>query len=510
MQQQAGVMLGDILAQVARDAPERVLLVEGEYRLTAGELDVKARALAAALLAEAAPGSTVAFMLPNWHEAAIVYLGATLAGMVVLPILPSLRDRDLAFALGDSNSRFVFIPSEFRGFDYVGMLSRVCAGLENPPKIVVLRGEAGGHVPFEALLTGAGALPKVDPGAVRMMMYTSGTTGRSKGVLHTHETLGALIRQIGQHWLAQPGDRFLVASPISHIGGSIYAFECPLMLGTTAILMERWDADEAVRLAGTHRWTHMAGATPFLEQLLAASRNADTHLPDMKLFICGGAAVPPSLIRSAADWFANAQVTRVYGSTETPVATVGSIGPGERDHAADTDGRAGLADIRIADHPAAPPGEGEIRVKGPQMFVGYLHAEDNASAFDEQGYFCTGDLGRWVAGDHLVVTGRAKDIIIRNGENISAKEVEDILLAHPAISEIAVVGIPDPRTGERAVAVIVPDGDALLELADLSVWLDASGLARFKYPERVVLVETLPRNDAGKVLKNRLRDSISE
>ncbi len=181
-----------------------------------------------------------------------------------------------------------------------------------------------------------------------MMLYTSGTTGRPKGVLHSHNSLHALICQLRDNWQIDPGDKFLVPSPIAHIGGSIYAFECPLLLGTTAVLMERWDADDAVALLQAEHCTHMAGATPFLEQILAAAERARaTRLPDLKVFICGGASVPPSLIRRAAHYFDRALVTRVYGSTEVPVTTVGATTAGDIDHAADTDGRAGIAEIKL-------------------------------------------------------------------------------------------------------------------------------------------------------------------
>ena len=502
--------LADALRHAAETTPDRLLIIDGEHRLDARSLHDQATALAQALLARAPIGSVVSFMLPNWHEAAVIYLAATLAGMVAHPILPSLRDRDLAFALQDAKSRVVFIPAEFRKHDYAGMLSRVAAQLPAPPEIVVLRGEAGPHTPYETLLAGdpAQALPVLDPDALRMMLYTSGTTGRPKGVLHSHNSLHALLRQIGRHWLVEPGDRFLVPSPISHIGGSIYAFEAPLLLGTTVILMERWNAEDAIRLAATEHWTHMAGATPFLQQLLDAAHQAGSRLPDLKVFICGGASVPPSLIREAAGSFERAVVTRVYGSTEVPVTTVGSLDRADVDSAAETDGRPGLAEIKLAEHPAAPPGEGEIRARGPQMLVGYLHEEDEADAFDAEGYFRTGDLGRWDRGDHLVVTGRAKDIIIRSGENIAPKEVEDILIHHPAIAEIAIVGLPDPRTGERACAVIVPGPRPAPSVADLAVYLEAQGLAKFKIPEQVVLRDSLPRNDAGKVQKDRLRTAI--
>ena len=502
--------LADALQRAAQQTPERVLIVDAECRVDARTLHAQATALAQAMLARAPVGSVVSFMLPNWHEAATIYLAATLAGMVAHPVLPSLRDRDLAFALQDAESRMIFIPATFRNHDYAGMLSRVVALLPSPPEVVVLRGDAGPHTRYEELLNGdpVRTLPVLDPDAVRMMLYTSGTTGRPKGVLHSHNSLHALLRQIGRHWLVEPGDRFLVPSPISHIGGSIYAFEAPLLLGTTAILMERWSAEDAVRLAASHHWTHMAGATPFLQQLLGAARKSGARLPDLKVFICGGASVPPSVIRAAAGYFERAVVTRVYGSTEIPVTTIGSLDRADLDSAADTDGRPGSAEIRLAAHPAAPPGEGEICARGPQMLVGYLHAEDEAGAFDEDGYFRTGDLGRRARGDHLVVTGRAKDIIIRSGENIAPKEVEDILIHHPAIAEIAIVGLPDPRTGERACAVIVPGQGPPPGVADIAAYLEAQGLARFKIPEQVVLRDSLPRNDAGKVLKDRLRAAI--
>jgi acyl-CoA synthetase (AMP-forming)/AMP-acid ligase II len=502
--------LAEALDRAVAKAPERVLIVDGAIRLDGRTLQLQATALAQAMLARAPGGGVVSFMLPNWHEAAVIYMAATLAGIVAHPILPSLRDRDLAFALQDAESRMIFIPSQFRNYDYAALLSRVAAQIPAPPEVVVVRGEAGPHTPYEALLAGdpRQALPVLEPDAVRMLLYTSGTTGRPKGVMHTHNSLHALVRQIGEHWRVAPGDAFLVPSPISHIGGSIYAFETPLLLGATAVLMDRWDAEAAVKLAGTERWTHMAGPPAFLESLLTAAREADDRLPDLKVFGCGGASVPPSLIRDAAGWFERVVVTRIYGSTEVPLATMGSLAKDDLDGAADTDGRPGIAEIRLAEHPAAPPGEGEIRVRGPQMLAGHLHPEDDAGAFDEAGFFRTGDLGRWENGDHLVVTGRAKDIIIRLGENIAPKEVEDLLVRHPAIAEIAIVGLPDPRTGERACAVIVPAAGHTIGVREIAGYLAAQGVAKFKIPEQVVLTDALPRNDAGKVLKDRLRAAI--
>jgi acyl-CoA synthetase (AMP-forming)/AMP-acid ligase II len=495
----------DALARAAREEPDRILIIDGDTRLSAAALYDQASRLAQAMLARFAPGSVVSFMLPNWHEAAVIYMGATLAGMVANPILPSLRDHDLRFTLADVGTRMIFVPQTFRGYDYAAMMDRVTATMEQPPETVVVRGEPDRHTPYPQLLAegGTAPLPVIDADDVRMVMYTSGTTGRPKGVLHTHNSLNALIRQIGAHWLVEPGDRFLVPSPISHIGGSIYAFEAPLLLGSTAILMEKWDPVDAVGIMVDQRCTHMAGATPFLQALLAAARAAGTRLPDLKLFICGGASVPPPLIREASALFERAIVSRVYGSTELPVTTVGVIDRADIDHAAETDGRPGIATVIIA-------ADGEIRARGPQMMVGYFREEDDASGFDAQGYYRTGDQGAWVDGNHLVVTGRIKDLIIRNGENISPKEIEDLLVGHVGIAEIAIVGIPDPRTGERAIAVIVAQDGATPDVAAIGDYLSAQGVARFKYPEGVVLWEALPKNDAGKVLKQAIRSTLTQ
>jgi acyl-CoA synthetase (AMP-forming)/AMP-acid ligase II len=498
--------LAEALAEAARRTPQRILLIDGALTLTAAQLHERADRLARVLAARMPRGSVVSFMLPNWHEAAVLYLATTLAGMVAHPILPSLRDRELRFMLEDANSRMIVVPGTWRGHDYAAMLGRVVRELPSPPEVVVARAEGAlaQGLAFETLASGAAraALPALNPDAVRMILYTSGTTGRPKGVLHTHNSLNALTRQIGDHWRVEPSDVFLVPSPVSHIGGSVYAFEAPVLLGATAVLMDRWDAAEAVRLAALHRCTHMAGATPFLDQMLASAQAASERLPDLKVFICGGASVPPTLIRHASDWFAHAAVTRVYGSTEVPVTTVGAPWRRELRLAAETDGRPGIAEIRLAE-------DGEVCARGPQMLAGYLHPEDERDAFDADGFYRTGDLGRWSPEGCLIITGRAKDLIIRKGENIAPREVEDALAEHPSVLEAAVVGLPDPDTGERAWAVLVTRDEATPTVSDLADFLRGLGLAAFKLPEAVAVWPALPKNDAGKVLKHEIRATLA-
>jgi len=502
--------IGDAAAMLAAQEPDRVLVIDGEIRLTAGDLYQSARRLADAMRKRGiCRGDVVSFMLPNWHEACVVYLATALIGAVSHPLVTNFRNAELLFMLSDCKSKAIFIPAEFRRVDYRRMMAEVGGQMEGPPLVVVLRGDPGDGIGYDQLIAEGrpdATFDPVDPGAVRMILYTSGTTGRPKGVLHTHNTINADIVQLHRFWNRGGDARYLVASPISHIGGSLYAFEMPLLFRTSAVLMDMWDGAAAATLIEREQCTHMAGATPFLQHLLTSCRASGARLPSLRIFICGGASVPPSLIREATEWFNNCVATRVYGSTEVPTITLGSIDAGDTDHAAETDGKIGAARVII---PAADAeGVGELLAKAPQMLVGYHNIEDEAAAFDEAGYFRMGDLGRIVDEDYLVITGRQKDIIIRNGENISPKEIEDLLTLHPDVAEVSVIGLPSEKTGEMACAVVLPAGSARPTCADFAAFLTDFGIAKLKFPEHVVFRSDLPRNATGKVLKHVLRDEI--
>jgi acyl-CoA synthetase (AMP-forming)/AMP-acid ligase II len=503
---------GDLALRAMATEPERVIIIDERRQLTVRELVTEAQGLARSFVARGLkPGDVISIMLPNWHEATIIYLAATFAGLVANLILPNYRNNEVIFTLDDCGSRMIFVPETFRKFDYVEMMQDVNGKLRKQVEVVVLRGAARGATGYAALLAERhdDVLPVVDPDSVKMVMYTSGTSGRAKGVLHSHNTIAAAVTQIHRYWYVEAGDCYFVPSPISHIGGSLYAFELPLMAGTKVVLQEAWDPDAAVAAFETHGCTHMAGATPFLQALLASARKAGSRLPKLKVFICGGASVPASLIHEATAQFENCIVSRVFGCTEVPMITAGSMARGDVAHAAETDGKPGLCTVKLIGKDGQDTkDEGEILAIGPQMLLGYLRSEDEEGRFDEAGYFITGDLARLVDGEYLVITGRAKDIIIRNGENIAPKEVEDILILHPAIADISIVGLPDARTGEMACAVIVPEPGQRPDVNDLRDFLNARNVAKFKIPERVELRDSLPRNAAGKVLKNVLRDLL--
>lgn len=504
--------IGQRIAALAADDPDRLLVIDGDKHLLAGELYDKAQSLARQFVERGfKPGSVISFMLPNWHEACVIYLGATLAGLVAHPLVSAYREAELKFQLADSGSRMIFVPRRVRNSMIFDTAKAAIAESENPPEIVLVRDEEPGFASLDGLLAAksdAGLPAAVDPDAVRMIIYTSGTTGRPKGVLHTHNTLAATVGQLHRYWQANAGDCFFVPSPISHIGGSIYAFEFPILWGTVAVLQEMWDPEAAITLMEQHGCTHMAGATPFLQGLLAQGKARNIRLPKLKVFICGGASVPPTLIREANDWFEHSRVQRVFGSTEVPMITIGSFGEDDLEHAAETDGMIGIATVKLIDaNGNETKAEGEVLAKGAQMFLGYLRDEDNASSFDADGFFRTGDIAELVDGQYLRISGRAKDIIIRQGENIAPREVEELLLQHPDIADIAIVGLPSHKTGEMACAVIVPRGDAKPDVAVLRDFLEDKKLAKYKMPEQVVLWKELPRSGTGKVLKVQIRQT---
>lgn len=501
--------MGIDAARLAEKEPDRVLLDDGAGTLTAQTLFRSACKLADYFHhAGLNPGDLVAFMLPNWREAAIIYLAATMRGLAVCPIIMAYGEGELRHIMADSGCRTLFVAASYRDRDYAALAEKATAGLPCPPELVSVRSAGGqGDVPSLEELLGADYPPappfEVDPDSVKVVIYTSGTTGRPKAVMHSHNSLHATVRQVRDYWQAGPDDCFLVPSPIGHIGGSIYSFEYPILYRTKAVLQDVWDAGAAIELINRHGCTHMAGATPFLDQLLQAARTRRDRLPSLRLFICGGASVPPPLIRDAAQFFAQCHATRVYGSSEVPLTTVGWLDRTHPDAAADSDGRIGIATVRLV--------EGEILARGPQMLVGYKDRLDEEQAFTPDGYFRTGDLGELLPGNVLKITGRKKDIIIRNGENISPREVEDILVKHPGVAELCVVGMPDPRVGERVVAVAVRADTTTIapDLGELTDLLKRSGIAQFKYPEQLFWLSDLPRNATGKILKHEVKGLLA-
>ena len=503
--------IADQAIELAGDDPDFIAFVDGDETLTRAALLADAEALAVALHVRGLrPGDVIAFQLPNWREAAVINLAAALSGFVVNPIVPIYRDHEVSQMLGDCRARALFVPTVFRNFDYAGMAARISASLPALSHIFTLRGE--GQQDYATLIAeGRGrpfARPQVDPLGVKMVLYTSGTTGRPKGVLHSHVTLQRILRQSARYWGVAAGDAILMPSPVTHVSGFANGLEMPLVCGTRTVLMESWEAGAALDLIARHQVVGTVAATPFLVELAAAARKAGQRLPSLRFFACGGAAVPDDVIPAANAAFDNARAFRVFGSSEVPLVTFGW--PDDEHLAATTDGRLVDYQLRIVDgddHDLPPGREGEILARGPAMMLGYADADQTAEALTPDGYFRTGDLGVLAENGALTITGRKKDLIIRGGENISAREIEDVLHTHPSVREASVVAMPHPRLGEGVCAYVIARGPAP-SAAELASHVAESGLARQKIPERFEFVEDFPRTASGKIRKDRLREDV--
>lgn len=505
----AGETLSGRFSRSARANPSAIALID-ERQFTFEELDALSSSFAAALRERGiGPGDVVSAQLPNWWEAAVVLLGASRIGAVLNPLQMIYRQGELRFILRQNASKALIVPHAFRGFGYGAMVDEVAAVLPDAPLVITVRGP--GATRFEDLLKApAGEPPTVSPDDVCLLLYTSGTTADPKGALHTHNSLMRSAQDLVDLFRIHGGDRVFMASPVTHITGLLLGFLMPWSQGAGAVLMDQWDAERALDLILDHGCTFTGGAPPFIRGLIDAAKRRGLGPEDVPLTRgpCGGADVPPSLIREAADVL-GARFTRIYGSTEG-VTVTGAQADQPFAFAAESDGPPLPGhEIRIVDEAGrdvAPGTTGEILIRGPSNFVGYFDPALNADCFDEQGFFRMGDLGQWDADGCIRIQGRKKDIIIRNGENIAAKEVEDLLVTHEMVGEVALVGVPDPDTGERACAYVVPAQGAVPTLADLCGALETAQIARQKYPEYLVLVDALPKTASGKVQKFRLRD----
>jgi len=413
------------------------------------------------------------------------------------------------FVLRRSAATAVVLPREHRGRPHADTVLRGLSALPVLKFAVVVGDDAPGHgaVGYAALLRQPGSgyrEPRPDPGDRAVLLYTSGTTAEPKGVQHSHRTL--LAEATSQvYTLNGPGARHLGLFPPGHMPGLLSLLRI-LLLGTPTVIMQAWDAALAASLIDRHAVTSCGGAPVQLSGLLDQQAAGTATLATLRECLTGAAPVPPSLIERAAA--AGVTAFRSYGSSEHPTVSAGTIADslGRR---AGTDGRL-LAGNQVrlvdADGRDVPDGaDGEILSRGPELFTGYTDPALNAAAFLPGGWFRTGDVGRTDADGYLTVTDRLKDIIIRGGENISAKEVEDLLLTHPAVADVAVIPVPDPALGERVCAVVVARAGCTFDAEQAREHFAAAGTARQKTPEVIVLVDELPRTTSGKVRKDVLR-----
>ncbi|MTD55556.1 AMP-binding protein [Amycolatopsis pithecellobii] len=490
----------------------RPAIVDGARTFTFGEVEKHVRAIAGALHELGVrKGDVVSWQLPNWWEAVVLHHGILRCGAVSNPVIPIYRRREVEFILRQAETKVFVHPARFRGFDYRQMVAEMAPQLPALTHTVVVRDEAPSGRAFEELLR-AGPAPDIDRAATdpAVLMYTSGTTSAPKGVIHPHATLVRENHGCIESWGLTGTDRIFMPSPLTHVTGLLYGVQLPSMLGSLLVLQDVWEPTEALRLIERHRCSFTAAATPFVHGLVRSEELAQRDVSSLRWVGVGGGDVPPGLVREAEARL-GATIARGYGSTEYPTATQAWVDD-PLDWRAETDGRPMEGtELKIVDDAGAelPPGErGELLVRGPERFTGYLVPPPGEEVFDADGWFATGDLARLDARGRLTIEGRRKDIVLRGGENISVKEVEDHLYTHPKIAEVAIVAMPDPIMIERACAFVVTAGDEPPTLSELTGYLLDHGFAIQKVPERLEHMAELPKNLAGKVQKFKLRERI--
>ncbi|GAA2639392.1 class I adenylate-forming enzyme family protein [Streptomyces axinellae] len=525
--------LWELVARRAARSPDTTALIQAgetpdqDSSLTFGQLRERAERTAAGLYERRVrPGCTVAWQLPTRIETVVLSLALARLGVRQTPLIPVHRDREVALALRATGASHYVHPGHWRGFDYGAMAARLAAGHSLAPRLLTAY-DSLPEAPADSLREAptdssreapSAALPPVpapaDGAEVRWIYWTSGTTSAPRGVRHTDRSLIAGGSCLAHALRLRPDDVGSIAFPYAHIGGPDYLVML-LLYGFPAVLFEKFALPGALDAYRRHGVTTAGGSTAFYSMFLAEQRKQPGRrlIPTLRLLTGGGAPKPAELYHEVVTEM-GCELAHGYGMTEAPMITMGS--PDDTpEHLATTEGRPPEAmEIRVTapdGTPLPPDTEGEVRLRGEAVCQGYLDAAQTAGAFDQDGFLRTGDVGRLLTSGHLVLTGRTKDIIIRKGENISAKEVEQLLYEHPAVGDAAVIGLPDRERGERVCAVIEqPGGAPPVTLAELTAYLRGEGLAAHKLPEQLEVVSALPRNDAlRKVLKYRLRERFS-
>lgn len=503
----APTLWGLIEARAAA-TPDAVMAVDELGReMTFADYRDQVAVAAAGLAAEhgIGAGDVITWQLPTWLESMVLVGAISRLGATQNPVLPIYREREVGFCARQAKAKLLVVPSDFGGFDFVAMAEKIAGEL--------------GDVD---VLTSDRSLPAGDPATlpsppesgddVRWLFYTSGTTADPKGAQHTDRTIYAVAKGMGERLAVTAADRNALAFPFTHIGGITWLFTS-MQSGMSNILFQAFIPDTVVQVL-SERGVTMAGSGTYFHQTYQAAQKAADHpiFPEVKNFPGGGAPKPVELYWEMKELF-GAPIVSGYGLTEAPVLTMGSVHDLDED-LAETEGAAmpgvELKLVKLDGTLAAQGEEGEVRAKAPQLMIGYLDASLDADAFDEEGFFRTGDLGTLNERGMLTITGRLKDVIIRKGENVSAKEVEDHLYRHPKVADVAVIGLPDADRGEMVCAVVqTAEGAEPITLPELFTFLKDEGLMVQKIPEQLEIVDVIPRNPTGKILKNDLRKTYS-
>jgi acyl-CoA synthetase (AMP-forming)/AMP-acid ligase II len=503
----------ELLDRRADATPDHPMLLDAaDRRLTFGEFRDRVERVAAGFHSMGVgQGSHVSWQLPTRIETVVASFALSRLGAVQNPIIQIYREREVGFAVRQTQAEMVLVPGTWRGFDYVAMVEGISNELDRPPKILVAYDSLPESDP--STLPPPPVPPSdADASPIRWIYYTSGTTSDPKGVQHTDGTLIAGGIGMAKALEMTPNDVGSIAFPYAHIGGPDYIVTV-LAQGFPAVLLESFVPNEAISVFRRHGVTMAGGSTAFYITFLNEQRKnpGEPLIPTLRLLSGGGAPKPPEVYFEVKNEM-GIPCAHGYGMTECPMISQGSPTDTD-DQLAHSEGapvyRCEISTVRADGTDAAPGEEGEVRLAGPMLFKGYTDASLNEGAFDEKGRFRTGDLGVLREDGHITLTGRLKDVIIRKGENISAKEVEDVLYAHPKVGDVAVIGLPDRERGERVCAVVeTAPGQQPITFDEMVTWCKEAGLMLQKVPEQLEVMDKLPRNATLKVLKYQLRDEL--
>jgi cyclohexanecarboxylate-CoA ligase len=508
--------LWELLEKRVEATPDAVMAVDENGRsLTFSEYKAEAERTAAGLARLGIrEGDVVSWQLPTWLESLALVAALSRLGAIQNPMLPIYRQREVGFITKQAGSRLLIVPGTWRNFDYEEMAREIAGGQPGLEILVASRvlpqGDPQQLPPVPT--------PPDDPAdlPIRFYYYSSGTTADPKGAQHTDATIKAAAVGMCERLEVAEDDRIGCVFPFTHIAGAVYIFSA-LAFGCTMIVVEGFDAEATPPVLAREGVTLAGAGTPFHMAYLAYQRNHPESaplFPQARAYIGGGAPKPPQLHHDIKDAMGSVGIVSGYGMTEAPIVTMASVRDSD-DVLANTEGApvtgVDFITVKLDGTRSAVGEEGEVRLKAPMVMRGYIDASLDAEAFDENGYFRTGDLAVIDGAGNVRITGRVKDIIIRNMENISAKELEDNLFAHPKVADVAVIGLPDDRTGERACAVVVPaDAADAPTLDELCAYLLERGLMKQKLPEQLEIIDALPRNPTGKIVKFELRDRYAK
>ena len=510
--------LADYWQQTARAMPDKIAVVDNHgASYTYSALDHAASCLANWMLAKGIEsGDRIAFQLPGWCEFTVIYLACLKIGAVSVPLLPSWREAELVWVLNKCQAKMFFAPTLFKQTRPVDLILPLQNQLPQLQQLVGVDklAPATSSLSLSQILADNTPLTTaitVHGDELAAVLFTSGTEGLPKGVMLTHNNILASERAYCARLNLTWQDVFMMPAPLGHATGFLHGVTAPFLIGARSVLLDIFTPAACLALLEQQRCTCMLGATPFVYDLLNLLEKQPADLSALRFFLCGGTTIPKKVARECQQ--RGIKLLSVYGSTESsPHAVVNLDDPLPRFMHTDGYAAAGV-EIKVVDdaRKTLPPGcEGEEASRGPNVFMGYFdEPELTARALDEEGWYYSGDLCRMDEAGYIKITGRKKDIIVRGGENISSREVEDILLQHPKIHDACVVAMPDERLGERSCAyVVLKAPHHSLSLEEVVAFFSRKRVAKYKYPEHIVVIEKLPRTASGKIQKFLLRKDI--